>query len=562
MARRPQRKESVEDLLARMAATFDGPPNVNRYQPHPKQDVFHRLKAKHRLFLGGNRSGKSVAGTVEGIYRARGEHPSRPVPPGPTRGRVIGTDFPMGIEKVLLPLWAQWTPPSLLVNGSWEDSFYHGQDGRILTLANGSTVEFMSMEQSVNKFAGASRHWVHFDEEPPKDIYDESRARLIDTDGDWWMTLTPVLGLDYIYDDVYVPGKLAMEHPEELGEAQIDAATGLPLFGVVEVESYENTHLQRSALDGFFATLDASSAQTRRSGRFVQVTGAVWPDFHRTTHVIPPVFRPREGYHRIFVSIDNGWRDHTAVLWHAVDPHDNVTTFAEVYVNETLIRDICVLIKRMSERWGIGRPYVYVGDPRGLRKRNEITGTNALMEFARGGIPIATKGINGDVEFGVQRMTQYLRARRDPVQAEIMQDLLRDQMYLGEDGIDGGPIYQPRTEYPKWLVTTDCPNLIRQLEKNRWRRRAKAADEQSLNKLVEMVQSDNHSTDSARFFFVMMPDLAPKDTQKKKSGRMVAEVADMLGAVKPDTHRDPKLGDSSKGWSYRPVGEFDGWEEG
>src|SRR5690606_38551971 len=180
------------------------------------------------------------------------------------------------------------------------------------------------------------------------------------------------LGLDYIYDDVYRPGKLAMENPELLDPKYLDAETGLPLFGVVEVESYENTHLKRSALDGFFSTLDAETAKTRQSGQFIQITGAVWPDFSRDRHVIPAgSFRPRPGYHRVYVSIDNGWRDHTAVLWHAVSPHDDVTTFAELYVNETLIVDVAHQILRMNSILGIGKPYVYVGDPHSLKQKNQ-----------------------------------------------------------------------------------------------------------------------------------------------------------------------------------------------
>lgn len=548
------RARSAEEMLesiGRDLAYRSDEPNLLRYRPHPKQVEFHGLAAKHRLFLGGNRSGKSVGGTTEGLYHARGAHPWRHVPPPPARGRVVGTDFVNGVELVLLPLWAQWTPPSLLVNGSWEDSYHHGIDGRLLTLANGSTVQFMSYEQDVKNFAGRSLHWVHFDEEPPKDIYDECRARVIDTDGDWWMTLTPVLGLDHIYDGVYKPGVLARDHPELLTPEMLDSETGLPLFGVVEVESYENTHLKRSALDGFFNTLDEASAKTRRQGAFIQVTGAMFPDFHRSRHVVGAEdFRLRHGYHRVYVSIDNGWRDHTAVLWHAVDPFGNVTTFDELYVNETLIVDIVAQVKRINAQHGLGeksapfKPYVYVGDPRGLAKRNEITGTNARMEFGRLGIGIATEGINGDVEHGVRRIAQYLRHTRAP----------------GYGGYE-----HPDIPTPKWLIVGErCPNLVRQLEKNRWKRRPKPADEASMNKLVEAHQADNHATDSARFFFVMMPDLEPKSTEKTRSNKRMAHAADMLGAVNPDSRRDLKVS-KRPGWSYRAtasVGELDGWEEG
>ena len=42
----------------------------------------------------------------------------------------------------------------------------------------------MSSDQDLQKFAGTSRHFVHFDEEPPEPVYEECRARLVDTNGD------------------------------------------------------------------------------------------------------------------------------------------------------------------------------------------------------------------------------------------------------------------------------------------------------------------------------------------------------------------------------------------
>src|SRR3546814_19732760 len=55
----------------------------------------------------------------------------------------------------------------------------------------------------LDKFAGVPRHWVHFDEEPPKPIYNECLARLVDYNGDHWITMTPVEGMTWIYDDLY-----------------------------------------------------------------------------------------------------------------------------------------------------------------------------------------------------------------------------------------------------------------------------------------------------------------------------------------------------------------------
>lgn len=480
-------------------------PNLLRYHPHEKQELFHRDQHLHRLLIAGNRFGKTVAGTCEGLYHARGSHPFREVNPNPTVGRVIGTDFPSGVEKVLLPLYAQWTPPSLLKNGSWEDSY--SQASRKLTLSNRSVIEFMSYDQDVSKFAGASRDWIHFDEEPPQLVYDENRARLIDTHGPWWMTLTPVLGLDYIYDTVYLPGKQVGGHP---------------LFGVIEGEMSDNTHLDAQSIEEYLGSLGAEMREVRSQGRFVQVSGTVFSAFDKDVHVIArDQFRltPR---HRVYVSIDHGWRDDTAVLWHAVDEDENVVTFDELYVNHTLTRDIATQIKDRNAAHGISRPFVYVGDP-AMKQTNATTGTNTVMEFARNGIPIAVEGISRDVAHGIERMMQYLTP-------------------------------DPDTGRPKWrIVGQDAPNLVRQLATNRFQRRAGREAELTLNKLMKVQDKDNHATDSARFFFVMMPDLAPRRAKSKQEVAF-GGFSDTLGAKGFASRRDP--GPKPK-WNYESIDEFD-----
>src|SRR5213078_4149038 len=107
------------------------------------------------------------------------------------------------------PEIARWLPPSALQNGSLEDSF--NKQLRTLTLENESTIEFMSYEQDTEKFAGTSRHGIWFDEEPPQDIYTECLLRTLDVGGDVWITMTPVEGMTWVYDDLYIAGATSDE---------------------------------------------------------------------------------------------------------------------------------------------------------------------------------------------------------------------------------------------------------------------------------------------------------------------------------------------------------------
>lgn len=168
-------------------------PNIYGYKPHAKQVTFHSSEAQGRLFLGGNRSGKSVGGAVEAIWWVTGKHPYMVTPPPPVRGRVVSVDFINGVEKIVKPEIARWLPTSELVGGSWETAY--NKELRTLTLNNGSSIEFMSYDQVLEKFAGTSRHFIWFDEEPPHDIFTECKMRLIDTGGRWWITMTPVEGM-------------------------------------------------------------------------------------------------------------------------------------------------------------------------------------------------------------------------------------------------------------------------------------------------------------------------------------------------------------------------------
>jgi len=477
-------------------------PNLNRYKPHAKQIEFAADQHKHRLYVGGNRSGKTVAGVIEDIRYLKGEHPYRKVPEGPVRGRVVGVDFASGIDKILLPQFQQWVPKSLLINGSWDDSY--SKERRVLTLANGSFVEFMSYDQDLQKFAGTSRHFVHFDEEPPELIYDECRARLVDTNGEWWMTLTPVEGMEYIYEQVYIPGK-----------------EGHELFGVTEVEMSDNPYLDKKAIEEYLGSLTDEQRQIREKGQFIQVGGAVFKNFHASTHTTDQFRLTRQ--HRIYVSIDYGWRDPTAILWHAVAPDGTITTFAEHYQPQMTIAEHCQVFHKKNAELGV-QPYLVVGDP-ALAQTSGVKGTSYQQEFNLHNVNVVIDIIPRQIGVGLNKMQQYVKTN-------------------------------PKTGKPFWQITYDCPNLISELSKLKYKRRANRQLEMSLNKLEDIQDRDNHAFDSARYFFTLMDDLTPDILSGYKE--MVREFSDTLEVVSFDTQRDPGV----SSWSINKNVSEDaiGWE--
>jgi phage terminase large subunit-like protein len=447
----PLKLGDIQDRLSTMLFRASQAPNIFNYEPHAKQQAFHKMERQTRLYIGGNRSGKSVGGVVEDIWWSTGKHPYKRTPEPPVRGRVIAVDYKQGIEQIILPIFSQWLPMSELKGQSWSTAYAKGD--RVLTLENGSTIEFMGYEQDLEKFAGTSRHFIHFDEEPPKSIYTENQARLVDTGGSAWLTMTPVEGMTWVYDDIYLKAK-----------------NGSDLFGVVEVDMTENPFLGQAEIDRFLSMLNADERKARIEGKFVNIGGLVFKKFSSDKHVVP-LMRPPMDW-EWYVSIDHGYNNPTAIYWHGVSPSGKVVTFSEHYQREWTIEQHATLIH--SRNAAFGRiPDVYVGDP-AMAQRTAVTGTSIFEEYGKYDIPILSGG--NEVQSGITKMQGYIEA---------------------ED----------------WHITENCPNLIWEIQRLRWKRWTNSKSADRNNRQEQPEKKDDHACDSCRYFFSLRPDLSHEGTE-------------------------------------------------
>jgi phage terminase large subunit-like protein len=443
-------KNTVEAfrLLSEQLKTQAVRPNIHGYKPHAKQVAFHSSDAKARLYIGGNRSGKTTGGIAEDIFWLTGRHPYRVTPPPPIRGRIVSTSFLDGVEKVVRPELARWLPPSELLGGSWSSAY--NKELRTLTLDNGSFVEFMSYDQELDKFAGTSRHFIHFDEEPPQDIWLENRTRLVDTGGSYWITMTPVEGMTWIYDDIYMAAKTDSK------------------ITVIEVDMTENPYLHPGEVDEFISGLSADDREARVRGKFVQVGGLIYKHFDPNKHVIDPVDPRLLATWEWYASLDHGFNNPTAWLWHAVSPDGKCITFAEHYVSGEVVDYHAKAVHEKNA--SLGRvPDVYVGDP-SIRNIDPITGTSIHLEYSKLGIPIVLA--NNDVVAGINRVASYL---------------------------DSGNL----------LITRNCQNLIQELLRYRWKTWASKRIGQQNNNHEVAHKKNDHAADSLRYFIMSRPDLRP-----------------------------------------------------
>lgn len=467
--------QELSEFFAKNLKNASLRPTIYSYVPHEKQVQFHSAPEKNRLYVGGNRAGKTVGGVVEDIWWLIGKHPYRQTPPPPVRGRVVCVDFKQGWEKIIKPEVLRWLPMSELKNGSWEDSF--DNQFKTLTLENGSTVEFMSYEQDVDKFAGTSRHFTHFDEEPPKGIFDECKMRLLDTGGSWWMTLTPINGAStFIYDDIYTVG--------------LNKGTNI---AVIQVDTEENPHINPIELQDIVLGLSEEEIKIRKQGQFIEIGGRAFKTFRPDIHVTKDIFIPPIDW-TTYASLDHGFNNPTAWLYHSVSPKGIVVTWDELYASEVTVPEWVIKLQAKNREDGRRDPDIYIGDP-AIKQRSAAKGNSIQTEYAQRGIPIVLG--NNDVLLGVNKMNNYLNA-------------------------------------PKWFITPNCINLINQMQRLRWQTWSTQKMRDQNNPKETLHKYNDHATDSARYMFSLLPEIQAQDhgpNLKEIARRMADSILTPVAAV-------------------------------
>lgn len=487
---------NLADLLEGMVTGIDEAKNtMDDYVPHPQQEVFHSSDLPERLFIGGNRSGKTVASVLECLWRLTKTHPfNRRVNEidGPIRGRLVAVSFKDGVDKIILPLFKQWIHPRYLINRSWSDSF--DNYAKVLTLKDGSYIEFMSYDQELEKFAGTSRHFCAFDEEPEMAIWQECKLRLLDTEGDWWISMTPVEGMSWLYDEIYLKWQDGNR----------------PFTLVIEVNTNDNPHLSERGKQIAFGDLSEEDRNTREGGKFNANAGKIYPGFNERTHVCEP-YIPHKGIGaQIYTSLDTGYKHPAAWLWFAVFPNGRVITFHEIVESMHTVQQLAAKVNAFEEAvlWPLGyssRDIIRTGDPALLQTR-ENTGVSTIAEYAKHGLYIGVKGVTRDVDTGIGRVSEYLDVENS------VQDIIEGEV----------------VEVPLWQIARNCQKLIVGMRNYRWDKHAsRKAEYEKAPKKVPFKKRDDE-VDSARYFFTLMPELMPAMIKKKAKADM-GEIARTAG---------------------------------
>jgi len=439
---------------------------------HKKQLAFHKNKCRNRWVFGGNRSGKTECGAVETVYFALCRHPHRKTEKS-TTGWVVSLSREVQRDvaqaKILKYLPKNRIAETVMIEGKKGSPEYGIIDYILVKNDTGglSRIGFKSCDQGREKFQGASLDYVWFDEEPPKEIYEECRMRVFDRCGDLFGTMTPLKGLTFVYDDIYLK------------------ADGMSIWCEV-MEWADNPYLSESEIKKMSEEMPADLLNTRRYGRFSSGSGLVYPEFDINVHVIEPFSVPKEWYDNI--SIDPGLNNPLSCHFYAVDYDGNIYVIAEHYEAGKDVDYHAAAIKRIAIRLGWhtsanGNISSLIDSAAGQRT---LASSKSVADLFYGfGISCSTK-VNKDVFSGIARVKSYLNP-------------------------------QPR---PKLFIFKSCANMIREIKGYFWGEgdSPKKRDDHAMDELRYYIMSRPEAKIRKEEKSVVIIDIEKRVRRLKKQG--------------------------------------------
>ena len=307
-----------------------------------------------------------------------------------------------------------------------------------------SRISFKSCEEGREKFQGTSLDFVWFDEEPPEDIYNECKMRVLDKCGDIFGTMTPLKGQTYIYHEIYLNSN---NDPEVFC-----------LF----MEWADNPYLNNDELKRLTFSMSEEELTSRRYGRFLSNNKSmVYKEFDPQVHIIEPFSVPIEYYDKI--SIDPGLNNPLSAHFYACDYDGNIYVIAEHFeAGKTVDYHANKIISiAKSLNWPSRRDGKYEALIDSAANQKTLASNKSVTElFFENGIAV-NPNVNKDLFTGISRVKTYLKNAEGKA---------------------------------RLFIFSSCVNLIREIKSYYWGEGDKP------------VKQDDHALDELRYYIMSRPE--------------------------------------------------------
>ena len=292
----------------------------------------------------------------------------------------------------------------------------------------------------------------------------------MDKCGDIFGTMTPLKGLTWVYNKIY----LNENNDDDIWH--------------IHMEWADNPFLDKQEIQKLSSVMSKEELDARRYGLFGGASGLVYNEFDENIHVIEPFSVPHEWYDTL--SIDPGLKNPLSCHWYAVDWDGNIYVIAEHYASDkdiiyhsNCIKSICDMLQ-----W----PKSHDGKIEALidsaANQKTLASTRSVSElFYDYGIKVNSR-VNKDLFSGIQRVKSYLKDAQGKA---------------------------------RLFIFKNCINMIREIKSYFWK------DEYT------PVKKDDHSMDELRYYIMNKPDTPIKKLERsaiaKDKERLIKKLSHTRG---------------------------------
>lgn len=442
-----ERKKYEEDNKIEFFGIKD-PARANRHKDcckigrgaNPRQqeviDAWRNAYYKVFTVTGSNKFGKTTILTVLGVSSMIGYFPwderRTPISKLPTKIRYIGQDWEVHIKTVVEPAIEKWFPKNSTTGGVCTNRLVETKKNNVgvksfwKDVKTGSTLEIMSNKSESDVFEGWDGDLILYDEPPKRDIRVACARGLAVTNG----------------REVF--GATLLKEPwidrEVIKAVDKEGRPDMSVFNVHGViEDNLGFGLTQEGIDNFASKLSSDEKQARLFGIPSYMSGLIYPQFNRQTHLRKRFKVPLDCV--VDVAIDTHPSKEQAVLFIATDPRNYKYLIDEIWmfgdgtaVGDEIMRYIIRNAYRMNK---------FKIDSSAKGNQNEPFTTYEKIENVLHKYGYALETYKKDETGGIQAARNLLMSPNNEPAIYIFNDLVRT-IYEIE-----GYMIDPKTQKPQ-----------------------------------------------------------------------------------------------------------------
>ena len=283
--------------------------------PLKLQAAFKACTSKIKITFGGNRSGKTIIGADYVVEKCL-TNPKQ-------RWWAVAETDEVSINVQQRKLWELL--PKLEMRYCHYDEINGFRNGKIV-FKNGSMIRFKTYKQGREAFASDDLDGIWNDEESPMEIYKEQRMRLIDRDGEMIFTMTSLLGMTDLMEELFADHDIIESEYSPIVKENLPRVAqkgGVTFFLLWTVE---NPYINQARLADDMKLMTPQEIKSRVLGIPTNLSGKIYPQFNRKIHVVPFDMLPKR----------------KVTIYHVLDPHDQKPWAMGWYAVEQTGRVYCV----------------------------------------------------------------------------------------------------------------------------------------------------------------------------------------------------------------------------